>query len=167
MTTTEDILNEITAYPKSAFAILKHKAQIAGPMYDLDLPIGQILAHDYSKFSPSIFPAYSQFFFTKETPEKRKAFFQAMHKHFESEPHHWEKAPEEWGAPANKPMINKLESVADTYAAFKRKATGDFPDFKTWYTENKDKFVAPDVQTIVNERLNLIKSAKLMSRYYA
>lgn len=138
--------------------ITKHKYNIVGPGRDLELPWGQLLKHDLSKFTPAEWGPYRDFFFGPKgikrepegpIPEVKKKFKEAVKHHYRLNKHHHE----------NRAQKYELESIADQYSAAKTQSSSkDFPDFKTWYKESKSDH---ELDKIIRNKLGLNKEASI------
>lgn len=142
---------------------VKHKWNIIGPGRDLDVPWGQLLKHDLSKFTPSEWGPYRDFFFSDKglqgdpnnvDPEVYKKFKKAIKHHYEHNPHHTKKYPKQ----SEITTKHKLESIADQYSAGKTQAKDKkFPDFKTWY---KSQNISNDLKPLIEKRLGINNDKK-------
>lgn len=133
--------------------VLKHKWYVAVFGWKLGLPLWRIIKHDWSKFLPSEWFPYVNFFYGKwdksyytENPNKSK-FSVACNKHYHRNSHHWQHHLRI----GNKGEINKLtipdmdcvEMVAD-WAAAGYAITGDRNNIFEWYNENRDNIIMDD-----------------------
>lgn len=147
--------------------VIKHKANIVKPMVEMNLPYSQALSHDISKFRPSEFSPYRNWFFG---PEGRTAvepsskvfntWRHAVQKHYKDNPHHWMKVGKD---PAKVPIETKMESVADWYSVGKTlRGSRGYPTFKNWYIKRRDKLpVDNTTKTIIDYNLGLLKTSNV------
>lgn len=113
-------------------------------MHQMGLPLTQALAHDLSKYRPSEFGPYSEWFNGPKglkgahDDETHKKWRKAVELHYSRNPHHWRK---QGLTPEQVPMKYKEESVADWYSVGKtnRPKHTDYPTFKQWYTQRQEK----------------------------
>lgn len=125
--------------------VVRHKAFVFYAGLKTGAPLWRLLLHDWSKFLPSEFRPYRDFFQTppdKRTPEQHTAFNKAWKLHKERNDHHWEY----WGffinwAPEDQIWLEMPESVvremvADWMGAG-RAITGRW-EVKEWYEKNRD-----------------------------
>jgi hypothetical protein len=126
--------------------LLGHKYNVGKAGVAMGLEPATILKHDYTKFNPKMFDVYEDYFFGPEgirsantNPKLKKEFREWADWHYKQEDHHNDKI----GKPEN--IETEMESVADWYSVqrtnAKIKHNADFPDFKTWWNENKGNFL--------------------------
>jgi hypothetical protein len=138
--------------------LIPHKYFVGKAMRDENLPWGQTLAHDLSKFTPSEWPQYVEYFNgptgIKGThdPETYLKWRAAVQHHYDNNKHHWRANHLE---PKDVPMQYKLEAVADWYGVGRAKGAYK-TSFKDWYTE-KETFLPIDNATKeeVRKRLSM------------
>ncbi len=152
--------NELKPDAKYLSYVTKHKLNMIKPGLQVDAGLGQILLHDWSKFKPSIFFPYADYFYGPRgrlgtnDPEIYRAFKRATIKHFLSEKHHNYRL----GLPTD--FKTKIESVLDWYSVAK---TNDpsVGDFKSWFEQHKlsfEKKLPPEVITYIEEKIQKDKS---------
>lgn len=147
--------------------VTKHKANIVSPMVQMGLPLSQALVHDLSKYLPSEFKSYRDWFVgptgvngTKDS-ETHKRWRDAVEKHYARNMHHWKKR----GLTVEQtPLKYRMESVADWYSVGKtiRPKGTKFPDFKTWYAQREASLpIDSEVRVNINKRLGLEKTSEV------
>lgn len=121
--------------------VLRHKWYVMRMCHVLRIPIQGII-HDWSKFLPSEWFAYVEFFYGQvKGPAEKIAFDQAWNKHQKRNPHHWQywilvmDSGEKVCMPI--PVRYILEMVADWYGA--GKAIGGGTPANEWYFKNRDR----------------------------
>ena len=71
--------------------VIRHKWFVLVAGLRLGVPIWQLITHDWSKFTPSEWPAYVRWFQVKDrSAEAKAAFDAAWDHHWMSNPHHWQ-----------------------------------------------------------------------------
>ena len=126
------------------------------------------LLHDLSKFRPSEWFPYANFFYGKPTDTNKTFFDLAWLFHQKRNDHHWQYwiLSEDNGGTKILPMSPKarLEMVCDWCGASKAQGHGGWIDVAFWYEKNKDKMqLHPDTRNwIVNFLFN--KAAWLKAR---
>lgn len=114
--------------------LTKHKYDVYKAGREMDAPRLQLLAHDHTKFYPSNWTPYREYWFGEKgvksksnnvDPEVLKNFKEAVQRHYHAEKHHSHKVGVE--ADSN----TKKEMLADWYAVSKH-TKPNTPDFKTW-----------------------------------
>jgi len=143
--------------------VTKHKANIVSPMLQMQLPLTQALVHDFSKYLPSEFRPYRDWFQGPhglkgdQDKETHKQWREAVEKHYARNMHHWKKRGL---TVAETPLKYRMESVADWYSVGKtnRPKGTKFPDFKTWYAQRQESLpIDNEVRFTINKRLGLEK----------
>jgi len=166
---TQDIKDNVNY----AWYVTKHKANIVKPMMQMGLPVGLALKHDMSKYSPTEFPVYRDWFVGPkglhgtQDPSLHAEWRKAVEHHYTSPNnlHHWAKKDPEH--PENYPLNNRLEAVADWYSVNKtnRPKGTEMPSFKDWYSERKDKLpVDIFAKKELERRLGLTKAGAIMEK---
>ena len=145
--------------------VTKHKANIISPMLQMHLPITQALAHDLSKYRPSEFKPYRDWFVGKKglhgthDDDTYKKWREAVSLHYGRNMHHWRKRGLDW---RDVPLKYRMESVADWYSVGKtnRPKGTKFPSFKEWYSEREKGLpVDPGARNEIDIQLGLRKKA--------
>jgi hypothetical protein len=116
--------------------VLEHKRLVFLECLRLGLPLWLAIIHDWSKFRPSEFVAYADFFHgMAKFPEQasvKEAFLHACELHYIRNKHHWN----HWvknGLAEPMPEMYRLEMLADWWAVA-RGLGNDDP--LVWYLEN-------------------------------
>ena len=122
---------------------LKHKWNIISPGRELGVGYGTLLKHDSDKlWDVGLARTYGKYFFGPKgvrgtnDPELYRDFRTKADKHYTRSPHHYHKINKE------KPIQNKLESVADIYSLLKTTGQTDL-SFDKWHATQKGKFFNP------------------------
>lgn len=117
--------------------LIDHKINVVKAGREFDAPLLTLLAHDHSKFKPSNWGPYRDWFFGPEgrlaetpNPEVYSKFRTAVNRHYEAEKHHLHKRPDPT-AIEDIPLNTRREILADWYSLARHTS----PD--------KDKFPAP------------------------
>lgn len=114
------------------------------------------ITHDLSKFLPSEWPPYVDYYFGDNTTEAKKRFNKAWAKHKKRNPHHWQ----HWvrmtadGRELILPMPDKYrkEMLANWVGASKAKGKGS--DILPWYCENHKKMkLHPETRMWIEEQI--------------
>lgn len=128
--------------------ILYHKWYVFIECCKLKIPL-RGLVHDLSKFKPSQWFPYINYFYSKDSPSgkfnpriKRRFEFACL-EHQHNNPHHWQ----HWILWRNNgemkvlpmPEIYRKEMLADWRGA--GKAKHGYDDSKDWYLKNRDKMI--------------------------
>lgn len=138
--------------------VVRHKWTVYNAARKLGVPFWQAAGHDINKFDPLLFTTYRDFFYDKKgvkgenDPLIRRKFYAAANLHRLTNPHH--------GFTTDLPkftMNDKLEAVADWYAADKRSKSypSDFPTLPEWWEEKKNK-LRRDIGTSVTNKIDRI-----------
>lgn len=163
-------------------SVLKHKWYVFLAGIETSAPIWNLIIHDWSKFTPSEFNAYAEFFFknnegmtldeTKKfrnehpeltDPEIRFAFLQAWLYHQRRNPHHWQfwilMQDEDPTMALKIPEKYVREMVAD-WAGAGRAYTGKWV-VQEWYQKNKSKIqLHPESRILVEQILSEFEMAE-------
>ena len=141
--------------------VVRHKYYVLLAGLKIGAPIHLLLLHDVSKFLPSEFLAYVNYFYGKEENCSRKEFKRKLDfdkawlKHQNRNKHHWQYWVLLKDDGSIIPMIIPhkyiLEMVAD-WAGAGRAIAGKW-EVKKWYVKNKDKIVLHEVSRLVVEEL--------------
>jgi hypothetical protein len=137
--------------------VARHKWFVFQAGLSLGVPIWQLLIHDWTKFLPSEWFPYVDFFFTKRggkvgagtkgyihSPGYDTAFDIAWNHHQKLNPHHWQfwvlirDSDDPKYLPLPMPEKYIREMVADWIGAGRAQGT---PDNMKWYAINKDKMI--------------------------
>src|SRR5688572_28319224 len=152
--------------------VLRHKWFVFRAGLSLGVPILQLIIHDWTKFLPSEWFPYVDFFFTKRNgkigagtkgyyhkPGDDIAFDTAWNHHQKLNPHHWQHwvlirdTDDPKYLPLPMPERYAKEMVADWIGAGKAQGT---PDNMKWYQTNKDKMLLDSNTRAYVEMLLLI-----------
>lgn len=114
------------------------------------------LVHDLSKFLPSEWIPYANYFYGEHSPEVEEAFDIAWLKHQKRNDHHWQAwiLREDDGGTKIFPMPPKVraEMLCDWRGA--GRAMGKPGDTANWYQANKDKMqLHPETRTWIEQEL--------------
>lgn len=129
-------------YRKYLAYLLKHKWEVfkAGRM--LGVSCWQLIIHDWTKFTPSEFTQYVNYFNCEQTNEVKRLFDEAWNNHQKHNKHHWQYwiLIKDSGEikPLEIPLKYMLEMVSDWIGA--GRALGK-PDIYGWYQSNRDKII--------------------------
>lgn len=125
-----------------------HKFNVLKAGREIGAPTTTLLAHDLSKFKPTEWKPYVDYWFGPEgktgthNPAVKKRFRDAAEKHYRRNPHHYHKIQK------HQPMKNQLEAIADWYAVNRtmhyRVSNTKFPTISKWYEDKKDTLVISD-----------------------
>lgn len=115
--------------------IIRHKWFVFLAGLKTGAPIWLLLTHDITKFLPSEWFPYVNFFYGSGEDSIKYAFLY----HKRRNPHHWEYWLLEDGTPLEMPEKYVREMVAD-WAGAGRVITGSW-GVRYWYSENKDKII--------------------------
>ena len=132
----------MSKYVKYFWYVIRHKWFVFMECCFLGVPIRGLL-HDNSKFRPSEFIPYANYFYgTKEQKEKYKnSFDEAWLKHIHRNPHHWQYwlLREDSGGIKNIEIPKKylLEMIADWIGA--GMAITGRRNIEDWYLKNRTK----------------------------
>lgn len=168
-TWAEDFKRKIKDNVNYAGYVLKHKANIIKPMTEMNLPLSQSLSHDISKFRPSQFGPYRDWFFgpggrttLEPSPKVFSQWRKAVRQHYKgkNDGHHWKKLGKD---PETVPINTKMETVADWYAVGKTiRGSRGYPTFKHWYQKRREKLpIDNTTKTIIDYNLGLLKMSSL------
>jgi len=120
--------------------LIPHKYYVYQAARELGLPWAQAAKHDLSKFGPTEWPAYANWFNgpkgiqgTKD-PETFAKFRKAVQHHYAHNPHHWRALHLH---PNEVPINIKMESVADWWGVTKAK-NPKAPTFKNWFEQHRE-----------------------------
>ncbi len=147
--------NEVKPRYDYAKYLAGHKYVVAKEGIKLGLPTGQMLAHDWSKFTPGMYGPYAKYFFGSPAKQNHDEWRVQVDKHFNLEKHHLDKIG------LDKPIKYELESVMDWYSVYKN--TGGTLEFEIWWNAHKMNFVATG--KITQEVENQIDSRLQSDRY--
>lgn len=119
---------------------VKHKWNIIGPGRKLGVGYGTLLKHDLDKlWDVPLARSYGKFFYgprgilgTRD-PEVYSNFIDNTEKHYDRSPHHYHKIDRD------KPLENRLESIADVYSLLKTTGQTNLP-FEQWLAKQNGKF---------------------------
>jgi len=123
--------------------IVKHKWYVMLECFKFGLFYRGII-HDFSKFLPSEFFPYANYFYgDKKTKDIKNKFNVAVDLHYKRNKHHWQY----WivdDKPKHMDQIYIYEMVCDWLAMDiikngKSRIVSNFNGVKKWYSENKDK----------------------------
>jgi hypothetical protein len=153
--------------------VLKHKQLVFQEARRLGLPLWITLLHDWSKFRPSEWVPYVDYFwrmgkfpkqadipmgalagmgiFPKTKESVKAAFIEACKLHYQRNKHHWE----HWGCDGLKPMpeLYRIEMLADWWAV--ARALGNESPL-AWYTMMKTEgriVLHPETETWLDAQL--------------
>jgi hypothetical protein len=154
--------------------VLEHKRLVFLECRRLGLPLWVALLHDWSKFRPSEFIAYANYFygmakfpkmvdvplgalagvgvFPKTKESVKEAFFHACELHYERNKHHWNHWVRE-GIASPMPELYRLEMLAD-WRAVARALGNESP--LAWYTMMKTEgriVLHPETEAWVDKEL--------------
>jgi hypothetical protein len=135
--------------------VLRHKWYVFVECCKMGIPLRGLL-HDISKFLPSEWFPYANYFYGKKhRPDPAFDFAWLLHQ--KRNPHHWQWwiLQEDEGDVKIFPMPDKYrkEMLADWRGA--GKALGK-PDTKAWYLANKDRMILhPETRAWIEEQLGV------------
>lgn len=143
-------------------AIWRHKYFVFLAGLELNVPIFQLVIHDWDKFTPRMFKAYAKCFYT-ESGEKQyqesEEFAITWNRHQKINKHHWQAHLLTWdrGATEALPMEENdiREMVADWKGAGRAYGT---PDTVAWYQKrvgSPSLVLHPKTQKRVEELLGI------------
>ena len=128
--------------------VTSHKFNVYKGGRDIGVPRTTLLAHDLSKFKPTEWKPYVDYWFGPEgktgthNPEVKKRFRVAAEKHYRRNPHHYHKIQK------YQPIKNQLEAVADWYAVNRtmhyRVSNTKFPTINQWFESRKGTLTVTD-----------------------
>lgn len=135
--------------------ILRHKWYVFIVGLKYKVPIWQLLVHDLSKFLPSEFFPYMEYFYGARNQEK---FDRAWNYHQKRNKHHWQywTYTQDSGATITIEMPEKYrrEMLADWDGAGIAKSGK--ADSKNWYIQHKDIYqFHPKTRALVEKDLNI------------
>lgn len=136
--------------------VLRHKVWVYVEGCRLGIPRWRLLVHDWDKFLPWMFAAYTNHFYDTrpkdpaEAHAAQLAFDRAWQAHWKRNKHHWE----HW-AGAHVPEKHALEIAADWLAM----GHNGKPALQ-WYEENKERIVLHDDSRRFIETLMLLVDSK-------
>ena len=127
----------------------KHKWYVTVECWKMGL-YWQGLVHDWSKFLPREWFAYTNYWYGEKTPENEKKFDKAWFWHVKLNRHHWQwwVLPDRYGTfrVVRMPVKYAMEMAADWIGA--ARAQGN--DVKIWYKEHYGKIVLhPETRILV------------------
>lgn len=167
-------------YIKYFWYVVCHKWFVFVAGLKTKTPLYQLLVHDLSKFLPSEFIPYAQYFYDKEKQEKegldaiglfglaelapwgfyiKDRFNLAWLLHQRRNPHHWQywylMQDNDPDFPLPIPEKYAREMVADWMGAG-RAITGRWDDVKSWYRKNKTVIkIHPDTRVFIEKLIGL------------
>jgi hypothetical protein len=132
--------------------VLRHKWYVFQAGLKLHVPIWQLIIHDWSKFTPSEWKAYVDYFYDRKADYwmymfdkdyQQLAFDKAWLHHQHKNPHHWQHwvLRQDSGATLVLEMPERYvkEMVADWMGA--GRAINGKMEVGSWYRKNKDKIL--------------------------
>ena len=118
---------------------LRHKFWVAYYGFFLNVPIMQLILHDWDKLIPHMFSAYMNYWFGEHTPDVIEKYNLAILKHIHRSKHHYEYyICDDWQYGImlyNIPDRDLAEMIADWLAVAKVKNVS----CDKWWNENKGK----------------------------
>lgn len=157
----------LLSFCRTFIYLVKHKYYVFKYGFDLDVPVIQLIIHDYTKFYPSLFLAYSLWWqyqsedktrFNKIRAWAGIRYLEAFNKHQKTEKHHWQYFC----------LINAIDSikvlempekyVKEMVADWAAAGTAKFGRFELikWYSKNENKINISDKTRIIVE--NCVKT---------
>jgi hypothetical protein len=128
--------------------ISSHKFNVLKAGREIGVPTTTLLAHDMSKFKPTEWKPYVDYWFGPEgktgthNPAVKQRFRDAAEKHYRRNPHHYHKIQK------HQPMKNQLEAIADWYSVNRtmhyRVSNTKFPTINQWFENKKDTLTVSD-----------------------
>jgi hypothetical protein len=144
----------VKAYYQYLKYVLVHKYFVFVAGLKTKAPLWLLLIHDWSKFLPSEFIPYAEYFYNNEKQQKenKDRFNLAWLLHQRRNPHHWQYwyfiQDNDPNFPLPMPEKYAREMVAD-WAGAGRAITGKW-ETAAWYEKNKDKILLhPDTRSFV------------------
>jgi hypothetical protein len=143
--------------------VIKHKFYVFQECFKLGIPLAGIW-HDWSKFLPSEWIPYSQYFYGKpygeqKTQQEEDAFDRAWLYHQNRSPHHWQYwvLIQDEGNTIVMPMPDRYrrEMLADWRGA--GRAMNGKDDTKSWYLKNRNRInLHPETRHWIEQQLGIV-----------
>ena len=148
-------MDNLLAYPPYLSYLLQHKYHVLKASMDMGVDPIVALAHDNSKFLPSEFSPYSQFFYGNPGQPKVRTpeFERAVKLHKSRNAHHYIQTHRNED-PRRVEMPYRMDSVADWYSVGKTKGNIK-TDFKTWWANYKNPPVDKEAMDTIDQKLGL------------